>query len=729
MLLDPLSFQDQIEAGPGSVIAVDLGRGLCRGVLADLTGEVLAEDDRLLPPRHEPALVLVSCVARLRRAAVHGQSPVRSVVVGIPAPAATGSRGTDLRHVLAEHVFEPLRVEPDVNLAALGHAARDPLAAHLLTVTLDIGTRIGGAAVAGGRLLEGWHDADGGTAWLPGSPVGLDRLATAPAIARRADELLARRAIPTGLRPGSSAADVLTAAAGHDPLALHVVHETLDHLALVLIAIVRALQPRRLVLDGSVGRGLEPHLAALRERLSGAVATPPDVQVASSDGDAGLSGAIAAARQLAHGHRLTEILPSAPGRTEGLGRATREKILCAVDPDEALGLLRTAVAVPSEVGDELLLAGIMAGELHGLGFDDVTLDEFAPRRASAWGTLHGTGGGDGLLLLGHLDTAGAAGWEERWRDDPREDPCSAVVFDGQVWGRGAADGKAAMVAALAAVGALRRAGLRPRGDLRIALLADEKRGRVGTGRSAGMKALMVQLRASGRPRPAFAVGLGPTGLATCPAQLGFLAADLLVRRPPGKRVDTRAAVRAVARALQDHGARLGQSAVHPLLGRPTLVLTRIDDGHEAADPDARPIRLVRTLVPGEDHDGAAAELEAVVAAAGVDAGVRVEFAYRAGRDHPRGGRPFETSPRALPVTRLRAAVESVRPRAGAIRGAMFWSEASFLADAGIPAAYFGPGDRNVASGHEERVAVDEFLDAVRALALFIAEHCGVEPAA
>jgi acetylornithine deacetylase/succinyl-diaminopimelate desuccinylase-like protein len=60
---------------------------------------------------------------------------------------------------------------------------------------------------------------------------------------------------------------------------------------------------------------------------------------------------------------------------------------------------------------------------------------------------------------------------------------------------------------------------------------------------------------------------------------------------------------------------------------------------------------------------------------------------------------------------------------------MFWSEASFLANAGIPAAYFGPGDRAVASGLEERVDGHEFLDAVRALALFIAEHCGVEPAA
>jgi acetylornithine deacetylase len=59
-----------------------------------------------------------------------------------------------------------------------------------------------------------------------------------------------------------------------------------------------------------------------------------------------------------------------------------------------------------------------------------------------------------------------------------------------------------------------------------------------------------------------------------------------------------------------------------------------------------------------------------------------------------------------------------------VRGAPFWSEASFLAARGIPCVYFAPGD--IANCHtaEEHVAVRELLDAVRALSLFIAGHCG-----
>jgi hypothetical protein len=51
---------------------------------------------------------------------------------------------------------------------------------------------------------------------------------------------------------------------------------------------------------------------------------------------------------------------------------------------------------------------------------------------------------------------------------------------------------------------------------------------------------------------------------------------------------------------------------------------------------------------------------------------------------------------------------------------------SFLAELGVRGAYFSPGDDALLDSLEERAAVEEFLDAVRVMALFIAEHCGVE---
>jgi acetylornithine deacetylase/succinyl-diaminopimelate desuccinylase-like protein len=77
------------------------------------------------------------------------------------------------------------------------------------------------------------------------------------------------------------------------------------------------------------------------------------------------------------------------------------------------------------------------------------------------------------------------------------------------------------------------------------------------------------------------------------------------------------------------------------------------------------------------------------------------------------------------AARLRAAVQSVRPECGDAHGAPLWSALAFVTDLGIPAASFGPGDPKLSDTLDERVALHDYLDSVRALAIFIAEHCGV----
>jgi acetylornithine deacetylase len=278
-----------------------------------------------------------------------------------------------------------------------------------------------------------------------------------------------------------------------------------------------------------------------------------------------------------------------------------------------------------------------------------------------------------------------------------------------------------MAAALAALWALHRAGLRPRGDIAFAAVCDREAAGRGLGTSRGMKALRAPLGDGRLGRPDFALYLEPTGLAVGTAQPGVLPTEIRVHKL--QRGDD-APLRAVLGALGELGATIAGDSVHPLLGSPSLGVAAVFDEGAVWRVDA-----VRTLVPGERLDAAAAALETAVTLAARDQDFSVSFGYRGGRDHTLGGRPFELSAASPHVARLRAAIQSVRPEGGAVVGAQAWSELSFVDELGIPGAYFSAGDPALCRTLEERIAVDDLVDGVRAMALFIAEHCGVEPSA
>ena len=416
--------------------------------------------------------------------------------------------------------------------------------------------------------------------------------------------------------------------------------------------------------------------------------------------------------------------------TAALAPALQEALLAGVDEPYAVDLLQRSIRTPSITGDELAFAQLLAGELRAAGADEVHLEEVEPGRPIVWSVTRGSGGGASLLLAGHLDTVRVDGWPERWRGTEREDPFGAAIADGAVWGRGAGDLKGGIAAAIAAARTVQRVAGRLEGDLITAWICDEESGEPGLGRSLGMRALVERMAAGTVPQADFAIYVEPTSLDVYTAQIGFLIADVaLAGRSayfgrPEEGVD---ALRAAHRVLSELWAladAVGAREPHPLLGRPALLVTEAAAGGYIAVPGDARLSLIRTAVPSEDLAAAAAEIESAVARAVDGTGVTATVAFPAGRDHPVGGLPSELPADAAPVAALRACVAAVAPGAGGVRGAPFWSEASFLAARGIPCAYFAPGD--IANCHtaEEHVAVRELLDAVRALSLFIAGHCG-----
>ena len=87
--------------------------------------------------------------------------------------------------------------------------------------------------------------------------------------------------------------------------------------------------------------------------------------------------------------------------------------------------------------------------------------------------LPGTGGGRSLLLTGHVDVVKpGSGWTV--------EPFGGERRDGYVLGRGAVDMKGGLAAAVMAVEAVVRAGLKPRGKIIVGTVVDEEAGGMGT---------------------------------------------------------------------------------------------------------------------------------------------------------------------------------------------------------------------------------------------------------
>jgi succinyl-diaminopimelate desuccinylase len=156
------------------------------------------------------------------------------------------------------------------------------------------------------------------------------------------------------------------------------------------------------------------------------------------------------------------------------------RLLERIDPDEVVALTRDLVRIPSvyRPGDpesnETRVAAFVEAWLRREGFA-VEVQEVAPGRPNVLGWIgEKRPGTRSLLLEGHTDvvTEGDPGdWS--WP------PFGADLVDGRIYGRGAADMKSGLAAAMVAAAAFRRAGVAPRGKLVVGALVDEEGGMAG----------------------------------------------------------------------------------------------------------------------------------------------------------------------------------------------------------------------------------------------------------
>jgi len=299
-------------------------------------GLAFAGEDKLLAraqcptPSDKSAREVFATIVELARGLLHkvSQSPVAvGVSFGGPVDAASGQvitchhlPGWDdvpLREWVEEAFNAPAAVENDANAGALGEwrfgAGRG--SDDLLYITVSTG--IGGGLILDGRLRHGLNSLAGEIGHMilePDGPVCtcgrrgcLEALASGPAIARRARELLKRephrgqvlRQLAGGSLEAVTSEMVSRAAAEGDEIAQQVLDEAAGALGLGIANAATLLNPGLIVLGGGVIKAGERFLSIVRAVARQQVFQGIEVHIvkAALGDDAPLWGAIALATE------------------------------------------------------------------------------------------------------------------------------------------------------------------------------------------------------------------------------------------------------------------------------------------------------------------------------------------------------------------------------------------------------------------------------------------------
>jgi len=163
--------------------------------------------------------------------------------------------------------------------------------------------------------------------------------------------------------------------------------------------------------------------------------------------------------------------------------------------------------------------------------------------------------------------------------------------------------------------------------------------------------------------------------------------------------------------------------MHPLLGRPSLHASLIQGGEGLSTyPPSCELRLERRTLPNEDEPAVRAELDDVLATLRRD-----DPTFEASVEVT-GARPgLEVDRNAVVVRALDGAYAEALGTAPAYVGAAYWTDASLLAHAGIPAVLFGPGGEG-AHAEVEYVDLASAVMCARVLAGTIESFCGASAA-
>jgi acetylornithine deacetylase len=410
-------------------------------------------------------------------------------------------------------------------------------------------------------------------------------------------------------------------------------------------------------------------------------------------------------------------------------------VVARVDRDRLTDDLAAIVAIPSLTGEEGAVQTEVALRMTTAGLDvervdtpaiDLAADPDFPGVEVArelhpvvTGRLTGDAAGTRVLIAGHIDVV-SAGDELQWTSPPYQ----PRIEDGLLYGRGACDMKAGVVAGLAALRAISETGVELGGEAMLVSVPGEEDG------GAGMLAA-IRAGCTGDA----AVITEPTRLELVTAQAGAITFTLTVTGRSAHAAFRRRGVSAVEKLVpvldalrrnedERNAAETLQSMRDLRLPYPTSI-GRVRAGEWSSTVPERLIAEGRYGVRiGQTPAEAEAELRAVVAAAcAADdwlAAHPVEVQITGGRfasaavpsDHP------------LPWA-VGEAARDVAGRLPPFVGVPYGSDARLLINEGAtPTVLYGPGDPELAHAVDEHVPLEDVAVCARVLAVWVMRALG-----
>ena len=416
----------------------------------------------------------------------------------------------------------------------------------------------------------------------------------------------------------------------------------------------------------------------------------------------------------------------------------RKRVLDRIDEnrEKSIAFLQKVIAIPSVTGDEAKIQKFLADHMAALGLKidmwETNWDELKKHpayrpvdrgyegRPNIVATLKGTGGGRSLLLNGHTDVIPVGGG--RWSDDP----WSAKIKNGRIYGRGSADMKSGVASHIMALEGLVAAGVKTKGDIHINVVVDEEVSGHGT-LDTVIRGYKADAGISGET----------SGLAVQPACIGRIWFEIEIQGKPAgiqKRYEGISGIELgykIVKAVADLEAKRVATVTHPLYPNALDTLPCIIGSFSAGNyPSAFPANALLKgsigTVPGEDHEGVKKSLvEQIARAAAEDPWMKlhppkVRFvgydaeASEIPRDHPI-------------VATVCKNYKEITGRDPEISGRQGAADTRFLnLYANTPTVIFGPGSTAVMHADDEYVSIDDYMAAIKVMALSICDWCGTD---